>query len=294
MPEPRSRRGRGDVPAGLRRRARAADRPARPERRHCPDRPLQRSRTADRRAGTGGGTGSGSEPEPEVVAEAPPLPPKSRSEAEPPEEPARRLRPRRNPPELPEEEGLPPVKHVFVIVLGENGYEETYGPTSTAPYLSKTLPEKGELLSNYYAVTQGRPGQRDRPASAARARPRKRRRTAPNYTDIVARHRSIATTGQVEGERLRLSRRSRNAAGPAGRGEKELEGLRRGTSATATRGSRPPAATPCSADPTPAQAPRAGRPLRDLAQPVRLLPLAARRPRMRRTTTSASNSSAPT
>jgi phosphatidylinositol-3-phosphatase len=54
-----------------------------------------------------------------------------------------------------EEETLPPVKHVFLIVLGENGFEETFGATSPAPYLAKTLPERGELLPNYYGVTGG-------------------------------------------------------------------------------------------------------------------------------------------
>jgi hypothetical protein len=55
-----------------------------------------------------------------------------------------------------EEEGtLPEVKHAFLIVLGEGGYEETFGATSTAPYLSKVLPKKGELVPNYYGVTSG-------------------------------------------------------------------------------------------------------------------------------------------
>jgi hypothetical protein len=54
-----------------------------------------------------------------------------------------------------EEETLPPVKHVFLIVLGENSYEEAFGATSPAPYLAQTLAAKGELLSNYYAVTKG-------------------------------------------------------------------------------------------------------------------------------------------
>jgi phosphatidylinositol-3-phosphatase len=53
------------------------------------------------------------------------------------------------------EEALPEVKHAFLIVLGEGGYEETFGTTSTAPYLSKTLPKKGELVPNYYGVTGG-------------------------------------------------------------------------------------------------------------------------------------------
>jgi hypothetical protein len=59
------------------------------------------------------------------------------------------------PAEIPEAETLPPVKHVFLIVLGENGYEESFGETSPAPYLAKTLRGKGELISNYYAVTKG-------------------------------------------------------------------------------------------------------------------------------------------
>jgi phosphatidylinositol-3-phosphatase len=59
------------------------------------------------------------------------------------------------PPEFPEEAGLPEVEHVFLIVLGDHGFEEGFGPSSPAPYLAQTLRAKGELLSNYYAVTQG-------------------------------------------------------------------------------------------------------------------------------------------
>lgn len=96
------------------------------------------------------------------VAEAPAVIPEEpaevpvESEPEPlPEEPEEELVPF-NPEEGAEEEGLPEVKHVFVIMLGENGYEETFGPTSPAPYLAKTLPEQGELLTNYYGVAKGK------------------------------------------------------------------------------------------------------------------------------------------
>jgi hypothetical protein len=61
----------------------------------------------------------------------------------------------KKPLELPEEEVLPPITHVFAIVLGDNGYETAFGESSPAPYLATTLREKGELLPNYYAVTQG-------------------------------------------------------------------------------------------------------------------------------------------
>ncbi len=53
------------------------------------------------------------------------------------------------------EETLPEIKHVFVVVLGENSYEGTYGPSAEAPYLSQTLPKKGLLIPNYYGVTGG-------------------------------------------------------------------------------------------------------------------------------------------
>jgi hypothetical protein len=96
-----------------------------------------------------------------------------------------------------EEAGLPEVKHVFLIVLGENGYEETFGATSTSPYLSKELPAAGELLPNYYAVTKGAlanqialiSGQGPTLETAA---------NCPNYGDIVPATVS-ATDEQVEG-----------------------------------------------------------------------------------------------
>jgi hypothetical protein len=52
-------------------------------------------------------------------------------------------------------EKLPEIKHAFLIVLGENSYESTYGTTAEAPYLSRVLPGKGTLLPNYYGVTGG-------------------------------------------------------------------------------------------------------------------------------------------
>jgi hypothetical protein len=47
---------------------------------------------------------------------------------------------------------LPPVKHVFVIMLADQPYASVFGPSSGAPYLAKTLERRGELLVRYYAV----------------------------------------------------------------------------------------------------------------------------------------------
>ena len=47
---------------------------------------------------------------------------------------------------------LPPIKHVFMVVLDNQGYNQTFGHAANDPYLAKTLVKKGELLVNYYAV----------------------------------------------------------------------------------------------------------------------------------------------
>ena len=47
---------------------------------------------------------------------------------------------------------LPRIGHVFVINLENKGFDETFGPSSAAPYLSKTLRSKGQLLTQYFAI----------------------------------------------------------------------------------------------------------------------------------------------
>ena len=47
---------------------------------------------------------------------------------------------------------LPPVKHVFVVMLSDQGYKQSFGDPSNFPYLARTLRHQGELLENYYAV----------------------------------------------------------------------------------------------------------------------------------------------
>jgi len=48
--------------------------------------------------------------------------------------------------------GLPPIKHVFVIMLENEGYSDTFGSPSSDPYLATTLPSEGALLQNYYGI----------------------------------------------------------------------------------------------------------------------------------------------
>ncbi|MGZ4637370.1 alkaline phosphatase family protein [Oryzihumus sp.] len=46
----------------------------------------------------------------------------------------------------------PRIRHVFVINLENKGYDETFGPHSKAPYLSRTLRAEGQLLTQYYGT----------------------------------------------------------------------------------------------------------------------------------------------
>ena len=48
--------------------------------------------------------------------------------------------------------GAPPVRHVFVLVLENEGYSSTFGSPVEDPYLAETLPRQGALLSQYYAT----------------------------------------------------------------------------------------------------------------------------------------------
>ena len=44
------------------------------------------------------------------------------------------------------------IGHVFVIVLENESFDASYGPNSPAPYLSKTLPSQGTLLTQYFGT----------------------------------------------------------------------------------------------------------------------------------------------
>jgi phosphatidylinositol-3-phosphatase len=91
---------------------------------------------------------------------------------------------------------LPPITHVFLIVLSGHGYNAAFGPASPATYLSKTLVRQGELVDNYFAVTGGElaneialiSGQGPTPQTAA---------NCPLYADITPA--TLGAQGQVLG-----------------------------------------------------------------------------------------------
>ncbi|HZR34528.1 MAG TPA: alkaline phosphatase family protein [Nevskia sp.] len=44
------------------------------------------------------------------------------------------------------------IGHVFVLILENEDYQNSFGPSPAAPYLATTLPAKGVLLQNYYGT----------------------------------------------------------------------------------------------------------------------------------------------
>jgi hypothetical protein len=47
---------------------------------------------------------------------------------------------------------LPPVKHVWIIVLENEDYANTFGAPAADPYLAQTLRGKGVLVKKYYGI----------------------------------------------------------------------------------------------------------------------------------------------
>jgi phosphatidylinositol-3-phosphatase len=127
------------------------------------------------------------EPAPAPVPVAAPstaLPTPAAPAPEAPAAPEAKPPPLELPPELEEEETLPEIGHVFLIVLREHGYEEAFGRSAPAPYLAKQLAAKGELLSNYYSVAQS--GLANEVALLSGQGPTlETAANCPNYADIV-------------------------------------------------------------------------------------------------------------
>lgn len=91
---------------------------------------------------------------------------------------------------------LPPIKHVFLIVLSDEGSAASFGAASQAPYLAKTLRQQGELLSNYYAVAGGELANEIALISGQGPDPQTVE-DCPEYTDLMPG--TIAAKGQAQG-----------------------------------------------------------------------------------------------
>jgi hypothetical protein len=80
--------------------------------------------------------------------------------------------------------GSPPIKHVFVIVLADQGFQATFGHSKNDPYLAKTLVQQGELVQNYYSVAGGSLANEVALVSGQGPTPNNVK-NCPTYTDVV-------------------------------------------------------------------------------------------------------------
>ncbi len=53
---------------------------------------------------------------------------------------------------------VPPARHVFVVNIETKGFHATWGPSSRAPYLARTLRAQGVLLRSYYGTAHNSQG----------------------------------------------------------------------------------------------------------------------------------------
>jgi phosphatidylinositol-3-phosphatase len=97
----------------------------------------------------------------------------------------------------PKRTGLPKVEHVFLIVLSDHGYAQTFGDPGADPYLATTLAGQGEVIPSYYGVAEGElaneialiSGQGPTPQTAG---------NCPAYTDVAPG--TAGDIGQVAGD----------------------------------------------------------------------------------------------
>ena len=211
-------------------------------------------------------------------AAAPPPPPRPRRGRRAAARAGRR--PRRAPRPLPPTPARPrpdppafrPVKHVFLIVLSDRGFAQSFGAGAASGYLGGGLRRQGELVQNYYAVA-GAPLANEIALVSGQGPTAQTATDCPTFSRIAPGEKGAARSGARH--RLRVSLGHQDARQSADR-PPGTPG--RPTSQGSARGAR----TACRVPKLGSKQAQAGGPLelRRLAQPVPLLPLAHRRRRL--------------
>ena len=166
--------------------------------------------------------------------------------------------------------GLPAIHHVFVIVLENQGYDNTFGDPSADPYLATALPASGALLSDYYGIGHNSndnyialiSGQAPNPSNQA---------DCPVFADFPPTA-TVAGDGQISDSGLRLPHVGHHSGQPDGPGPSDLEGIHGGHGQHRLAGAggvRPSGGGLTGPD----REGRRRRRLRHPPRPVRLLPL---------------------
>jgi len=93
---------------------------------------------------------------------------------------------------------LPPIRHVFVLLLENQSYAQSFGERSPAPYLARTLPAQGALLTQYYAIGHASLGNYVALVSG-QAPNRETQLDCPTYADFKATAPGLDAHGQLPG-----------------------------------------------------------------------------------------------
>src|SRR6185312_12176491 len=95
-------------------------------------------------------------------------------------------------------EKLPPIRHVFVLLLENQNAGDTFGSRPLAPYLAKTLVAQGAFLPNYYGI--GHASLDNYVALVSGQAPNERTQLdCPLFADFVQRQPGLDAHGQVLG-----------------------------------------------------------------------------------------------
>jgi hypothetical protein len=94
---------------------------------------------------------------------------------------------------------LPPIRHVFVLLLENQSYGVTFGSRSPAAYLARTLPARGALLTQYYAIGHASLGNYIALVSG-QAPNLATQLDCSNYVDFRASAAELDTHGQLPGQ----------------------------------------------------------------------------------------------
>jgi phosphatidylinositol-3-phosphatase len=94
--------------------------------------------------------------------------------------------------------GLPPIRHVFVLLLENQNAANTFGSGSPAPYLARTLTAQGAFLPNYYGIGHASLG--NYVALVSGQAPNERTQLdCPLFSDFVLQQPGLDPHGQVLG-----------------------------------------------------------------------------------------------
>jgi phosphatidylinositol-3-phosphatase len=95
-------------------------------------------------------------------------------------------------------EKLPPIRHVFVLLLENQNAGDTFGSRPPAPYLAKTLVAQGAFLPNYYGI--GHASLDNYVALVSGQAPNERTQLdCPLFADFVPRQPGLDAHGQLLG-----------------------------------------------------------------------------------------------